>query len=65
VQQLLHRLRHQRLRLLELVLERRRRGADRRLQAQQDRGERLVDLVVEVLGEPRALDLLGAQHGAA
>jgi hypothetical protein len=36
-----------------------------RLEAQQDAGQRLVDLVVEVLGDARALLLLAAQHGAA
>ena len=43
----------------------RRRVGHRRLEPQQDPGQRLVDLVVEVLGDPRALLLLGAQHGAA
>ena len=65
MQQLLHRLRGERLRLAQLLLERGRRVADRGRQAQQDRGQRLVDLVVQVLRDPRALDLLGAQDGAA
>ena len=34
-----------------------------RLEAQQDAGQRLVDLVVQVAGEPRALVLLAAQDG--
>ena len=66
VQQLLHRLRGERLDLLELRAQPgRRRRAIVGLQAQQDRGQRLVDLVVQVLRDPRALLLLGAQDGAA
>ena len=65
VQQLLHRLRRERLRVGELGEQVGRRVADRRREPQQDRGQRLVDLVVEVLGDPRALLLLGAQHRAA
>jgi hypothetical protein len=65
VQQLLHRLGGERLGVRELVDEVRRGVGHRRLQPQQDPGQRLVDLVVEVLGDPRALLLLGAQDRAA
>ena len=65
VQELLHRLVGEALGLLQLGAQRVRRVHRGRLEAQQDAGERLVDLVVEVLGDPRALLLLAAQHGAA
>ena len=53
-----------------LVSAARRRGASGAseivaCEPQQDAGQRLVDLVVEVLRDPRALLLLRAQHGAA
>ena len=44
-------------------LELRRRRLARRLQPQQQPGQRLVDLVVEVAGDPRPLLLLGLQGG--
>ena len=65
VEQLLHRLRDELLGLLQLGPQRPRRVADRRRQPQQDRRQRLVDLVVQVLGDPRALLLLRPQHRAA
>ena len=65
VEQLLHRLRGERLDLLELGAQPGRDVERGGLQAQQDRGQRLVDLVVEVLRDPGALLLLGADDGAA
>jgi hypothetical protein len=65
VQQLLHRLVGEALGLLQLGPQRVRGVHRRRLEAQQDAGQRLVDLVVEVLGDPRALPLLPAQHRTA
>ena len=64
-QQLLHRLRGERLDLLELGAQPGRDVERGGLQAQQDRGQGLVDLVVQVLGDARALLLLGADDGAA
>ena len=64
VQQLLHGLGDEALGLLELALEAGRRVHDRRLEAAGDRRQRLVDLVVEVLGDALALVLLRAQDGA-
>ena len=64
-QQLLHRLRGEGLDLLELGAQPGRDVERGGLQAQQDRGQRLVDLVVEVLRDPGALLLLGADDGAA
>ena len=62
-EQLLHRLVGEALGLLELVGELGRRVLGGRGEAQRDGGERLVDLVVQVAGDARALGLLGAQHG--
>ena len=62
-QQLLHRLAGQSLGLDQLALQLRRRLLDRRLEPQRDRGQRLVDLVVEVLGDPPPLALLGLDRG--
>ena len=64
-QQLLHRLGGERLDLLELRAQPGRDVERGGLQAQQDRGQGLVDLVVQVLGDARALLLLGADDGAA
>jgi len=61
-QELLHRLRGEPLRVAQFRLERGGRRDDRRLEPQQDRRERLVDLVVEVLREPLALALLRADR---
>ena len=63
-QQLLHRLVHQALQRADLRGQLLRRLFAQRLQAQQDGGERLVHLVVQVAREPPALLLLGAQHQA-
>ena len=62
-EQLPHRLVGERLGLGELRLELRRRRLAHRLEPQQQAGQRLVDLVVEVAGDPRPLLLLGAQGG--
>ena len=59
-EQLAHRLVGERFGLGELGLELRRRRLAGRLEAQQQPGQRLVDLVVEVAGDPRPLLLLGA-----
>ena len=62
VEQLVHRLVHEPLQLGHLGRALGRRLVGERLQPQQDRGERLVDLVVEVARQAAALLLLGA-HG--
>ena len=64
-QQLLHRLARQPLGLGQLAAQLRRRALDRRLEPQRDGGQRLVDLVVEVLRDPPPLPLLGLDRGAA
>ena len=61
LEQLLHRLVREPLRLGELGPQARRGDLRERLEPQQDRGERLVDLVVEVARDALALLLLGAQ----
>src|SRR5438067_3296277 len=61
-QELLHRLVDERLELCHLARQRLRHVLADRLQSQQDRGQRLVDLVVEVAREPPAVLLLRAQH---
>ena len=61
LEELLHRLVREPLRLRELVPQPRRRDLRERLEPQQDRGQRLVDLVVEVARDALALLLLGAQ----
>jgi hypothetical protein len=58
-QQLRHRLRCGGLDLVQLGAQLRRRVGLDRLQAQEHAGQRLVDLVVQVAGDPRALGLLG------
>ncbi len=65
LQQLVHGPVDERLGLPELGDEAGRRVVHGRAEAELDRGERLVDLVVEVLGDLRALLLLGADDGAA
>ena len=62
-EQLVHRLRREALGLGELGGELRRRALGGRREAHRDRGQRLVDLVVQVAGQPRALGLLRAQDG--
>ena len=64
VEQLLHRLVGERLGLGELGGELRRRLLARRLEPQQQAGQRLVDLVVEVAGDPGPLLLLRGERGA-
>ena len=64
-EQLLHRLAGQALGLVQLAPQRPRRVLDRGLEPQRDRGQRLVDLVVKVLGDPPALALLGLDRGPA
>ena len=64
-QQLLHRLGGERLDLLELRTQPGRDVVSGGLESQQDRGQRLVDLVMEVLGDAGALLLLRADDGAA
>ena len=63
-EQLLHRLVGERPDLGQLAGELRRRLLARRLEAQQQAGERLVDLVVQVARDPGALLLLGGERGA-
>ena len=62
-EQLAHRLAGQRPGLGDLRLEPRRRRFAHRLEPQQQPGQRLVDLVVQVAGDAGALLLLGAQGG--
>ena len=62
-EQLAHRLVGERLGLRQLGLELRRRRLARRLQPQQQPGQRLVDLVVEVAGDAGPLLLLRLQGG--
>ena len=64
VEQLLHRLVGQQLGLAQLPAQRVPRVLGGGLQPQDDRGERLVDLVVQVLGDPLALLLLRAHDGS-
>ena len=64
-QQLLHRLGRERLDLLELGAQPGRDVERGGLEPEQDRGQGLVDLVVQVLGDAGALLLLGADDGAA
>ena len=61
-EQLAHRLVGERLGLGQFRLQLRRRRLARRLEPQQQPGQRLVDLVVEVAGDPRPLLLLGLQR---
>ena len=65
VEQLVHGLVHKPLELADLLRVLRRRLLGERLEPQQDRGQRLVHLVVEVAGEPAALLLLRAHHELA
>ena len=65
VEQLLHRLVHQLLELGHLRSALRRGVLGERLEAQQDRGEGLVDLVVQVARQATALLLLGAHRELA
>ena len=65
LQQLVHGLVHERLELHHLRREPRRRVLGERLESQQDRGERLVHLVVQIAGHALALVLLRADHHAA
>ena len=58
-QQLVHRLAREPLGLGQLATQLGRGVLDRRLEPQGDRGQGLVDLVVEVLRDPPALALLG------
>ena len=64
MQELLHRLRREVLGGHELAAQVGRRGLRRRLQPQQDRRQRLIDLVVEVLREALSLLFLRSQHAA-
>ena len=63
--ELLHGLVHERLEGGYLLAQRVGGVLAQRLEAQEDRGQRLVDLVVEVAREAPALLLLGAQHQPA
>ena len=63
-EELLHRLVGERLRLGELVRELHRRLDAGRLKAQEQRGKRLIYLVVEVPRDPGALLLLRGERGA-
>ena len=65
VQEFLHRLVHEPLQLGDLVHALGRAVMGERLEAQQDRGERLVHLVVEVARQPAALLLLRAHRERA